>query len=299
MKRKHAFMQMIKLSVYCAVLIFPFAFQPAVADAGDLGTIKPGKLVVAFNGDMPGTGFQDGKLIGLDGGVMQWIADELGLTVEPALMEWSAEIASVKAERVDIMHGMMSWSIPRTKVILLTDPIYYVKPTITQKQGQNWSKIADLEGKRVGTITGFNWVDELKRIPGLKLSLYDTSDAAIRDLLSGRIDALLADPPLIQYAISKKPEWKFHSVPISEERDDFPILTIKQNVVFGLNKEAKPLLEAINKKIRLAWKTGKNLEFAKKYGLGDVATWFQPPGNNYRAGKDRPADWTYPALSGQ
>ena len=53
MKRKHTFMQMIKLSVYCAVLIFPFAFQPAVADAGDLGTIKPGKLVVAFNGDMP------------------------------------------------------------------------------------------------------------------------------------------------------------------------------------------------------------------------------------------------------
>ena len=58
----------------------------------------------------------------------------------------------------------------------------------------------------MATITGFGWIDEIKSIPGLKLSLYDTSDAAIRDLLAGRIDALFADPPLVQYAISKNHE---------------------------------------------------------------------------------------------
>jgi ABC-type amino acid transport substrate-binding protein len=264
--------------------------------AADLDTIKPGTLVVAFNGDMPGTGWQDGKMIGLDGELMQWIADELGLKVEPALMEWSAEIASLKARRVDVMHGMMSWSIPRTKVIALTDPVYYVKPTITQKKGQDWSTLKDLEGKRVATITGFNWIDELKRIPGLKLSLYDTSDAAARDLLAGRVEALLADPPLIQYAIAKNPDWQIHSIPIGEERDDFPILTIKQNIVFGLNKEAPLLLDAMNKKIREAWQTCKNFEIAKKYGLGDVSTWFEPPGKEYRPGVDRPEGWTHPKL---
>lgn len=285
---------LFSIAVSLSVLMF------AIANVGadQLDTIKPGKLVVAFNGDMPGTGYQDGRLIGLDGELMQWVADQLGLKVEPGLMEWSAEIASVKARRVDIMHGMMSWSIPRTKVIALTDPIYYVKPTITQKKGQNWSTLKHLEGKRVATITGFNWIDELKAIPGLKLSLYDTSDAAVRDLLSGRVEALLADPPLIQYAIAKNPGWKIHSVPIAEERDDFPILTIKQNIVFGLNKKAPRLLEAMNKKIREAWKSCRNFEIAKKYGLGDVSTWFEPPGKQYRAGVDRPQGWTYPQLPG-
>lgn len=281
----------IIFSIAASLLLLTFTVVHV--GAADVKTIKTGKLIVAFNGDMPGTGWQDGKLIGLDGEIMQWIADELGLKVEPALMEWSAEIASVKAGRVDIMHGMMSWSATRTKVLAMTDPIYYVKAMITQKKGQNWSTLKDLEGKRVGTIQGFGWIDEMKKIPGLKLSLYDTSDAAVRDLLAGRIKALLADPPLIQYVMSKNPEWNMQSIPVAEERDDFPYLTSKLSIVFALHKDSIQLLEAINKKIREAWKGCKNLEIAKKYGLGDVSTWFAPPSKNTRAGVDRPQNWTF------
>ena len=178
----------------------------------------------------------------------------------------------------------------------MSDPIYYVKAMITQKKGQNWSTLKDLEGQRVGTIQGFGWVDEMKSIPGLKLSLYDTSDAAVRDLLAGRIGALLADPPLIQYVMAKNPRWNMHSIPIADERKDYPYLTTKLSVVFGLNKDSKQLTEAINEKIAEAWKTGKNYEIAKKYGLDDVDTWFAPPSQNYRAGVDRPKDWTFGKL---
>ena len=85
------------------------------ATAGDLEVIEPGTLNVAFNGDMPGTGFQDGHLIGLDGELMQIVAEQLGLKVKPNLMEWAAEIQSVKTGRVDIMHGMMGWNDQRIK----------------------------------------------------------------------------------------------------------------------------------------------------------------------------------------
>ena len=46
------------------------------AAAGDLELIEEGTLNVAFNGDMPGTGWQDGKLIGLDGELMQMVAEK-------------------------------------------------------------------------------------------------------------------------------------------------------------------------------------------------------------------------------
>jgi len=281
-----------------AVLFFLLVFALANVGAQDFKTIKPGVLIVAFNGDMPGTSVKDGKLIGLDGEMMQWVADQLGLKVEPAMMEWSAEIAAVESGRADIMHGMMGWSAARTKVLLMSDPIYYQPTGITQKKGQNWGKMKDLEGKRVGTITGFAWVDEMKKIPGAQVSLYDTSDAAVRDLLAGRIDALIADGPLVEYAILKNPDWKIHQVPLidPDSRAAYPILTGVNNALFSVNKNSGPLLDAINKKIQEAWKTCKNLEIAKKYGMSNVNMWFKPPADSYRAGVDRPKDWVHPSL---
>lgn len=277
-----------------AVLLGALPLQPA--GAGDLELIEADTLNVAFNGDMPGTGFQDGKLIGLDGELMQWIAGELGLKVKPNLMEWAAEIQSVKTGRVDIMHGMMGWNDQRIKVINISDPIYYGGANITQKKSTNWTSVKELEGRTIATIQGFGWIDQLKAIEGTKLKLYDTSDAAIRDLLAGRIEALFADPPLIQFAISKNPDWDIHAVPITQEFDEkYSLLTGKYNVVFGLNQDAPELLKAINAQIAEAWKSCKNLEIARKYGLGDLS-WFDPGSLNLRAGVDRPKDWVQPTL---
>ena len=264
--------------------------------AQEFELIKPGKLIVALNGDMPGTGLEDGKLIGLDGELMRWIGEQLGLEVEPALMEWSAEIVSVKARRVDAMHGMMGWNSERIKVINITDPIYYIGANITQKESTNYSTIKELEGKIIATIKGFGWIDQLRAIDGATLKLYDTSDAAIRDLLAGHIEVLFADPPLMQYAISKNPDWDIHAVPVQQEFDEkYSLLTGKYNVVFGLSQEAPNLLAAFNEKIAEIWASCKNIEIAKKYGFNDPA-WFDPGSLNLRAGIDRPPDWKQPTL---
>jgi polar amino acid transport system substrate-binding protein len=264
--------------------------------AGELELIEDNTLIVAFNGDMPGTGWQDGRLIGLDGELMNMVATNLGLKVKPALMEWAGEIASLKARRVDIMHGMMGWNDQRIKVISISDPIYYGGANITQRKSTNWQSITELEGRTIATIQGFGWIDQLKAIEGSELKLYDTSDAAIRDLLAGRIEALFADPPLIQYALSKNPDWDIHALPVTQEFDEkYSLLTGKYNVVFGLSQEAPDLLEAVNAEIAKIWASCANYEVAKKYGLGEKS-WFDPGSLNLRAGIDRPADWKQPTL---
>ncbi len=279
-----------------AALALTTGLWAAQADAQELELVEPGKLTVAFNGDMPGTSWENDRLIGLDGELMQLVVEGLGLKVEPALMEWAAEIASVKAGRVDIMHGMMGWNDQRIKVINISDPIYYGGANITQKKSTNYSTVKELEGKTIATIQGFGWIDQLKQIEGSELKLYDTSDAAIRDLLAGRIEALFADPPLIQYAISKNPDWDIHAVAIQQDFDKkYALLTGKYNVVFGLSQEAPNLLKAVNERIAEIWATCKNLEVAKSYGLGDKS-WFDPGSLNLRAGVDRPADWQQPTL---
>ena len=61
----------------CALLAA--ASYPAFASmATAFELAEEGTLTVAFTGDMPGSGWQDGKLIGYDGEIMQKIADKLG-----------------------------------------------------------------------------------------------------------------------------------------------------------------------------------------------------------------------------
>ncbi|NIR31460.1 MAG: amino acid ABC transporter substrate-binding protein [Gammaproteobacteria bacterium] len=266
------------------------------AAAGDLELIEPGKLHVAFNGDMPGTGLdENGNLKGLDGEIMSWVADQLGLEVVPHLMEWASEIESVKAGRVDVMHGMMAWTASREKVLSITDPIYHVSPVITQPKDRNWNTVEDLEGKTFGTITGFALIPDLKRIPGLSLKLYDTTDAAIRDLMAGRVQAIFADPPLIHWAIQQNPDWPIHYSPIAKYNPDYPVFTRRYGVVFALNRQAKNLTAAFNEQIRKAWATCKNWDIAKNYGMASEA-WFTPAESTTRPGIDRPADWQLPRL---
>jgi ABC-type amino acid transport substrate-binding protein len=261
--------------------------------AGHAQTVEKEKLTVAFTGDMPGTGYQDGKMIGYDGEILQRVADALKLGVKPALMEWSGTIASVQAKRVDVMAGTMGWTEQRSKIMTLSDPIHYFKNGIMQSSKTNWATLKELEGKKVGTITGFSFIPELRKIPGLQLSQYDTSDASVRDLLAGRIDAVIGDPPVVQFAISRNPQWNLRFNAFSDNNPDFPLLTGLGQVVFGMNKDSPELAKAVNAEIARLWQNCELKKIGERYGLvQDV--WYVPAGKNFRAGVDRAADWQLP-----
>jgi polar amino acid transport system substrate-binding protein len=262
--------------------------------AQSVETVEKGLLTIAFTGDMPGTGYQDGKMVGYDGEILQRVSDATRLKVKPALMEWSGTIASVQTRRVDVMAGTMGWTEQRSKIMALSDPIHYFKNGITQTDKTNWHTLKDLEGKKVGTITGFSFIPEMRRISGLQVALYDTSDAAVRDLLAGRIDAVIGDPPVMQYAISRNPQWHIKFTAFTDNSPEFPLLTGLGQVVFGLNKDNPELVKAVNAEIARLWQTCELRKIGKGYGLvQDV--WFVPVGQNARAGVDRPAGWTLPS----
>lgn len=263
------------------------------AAAHGAATLEPGALAIAFTGDMPGTGYQDGQMTGYDGEILQRVADALKLKVKPALMEWSGTIASVQAKRVDVMAGTMGWTEQRSRIMTLSDPIHYFKNGITQSSRTNWARLKDLEGRKVGTITGFSFIPELRKISGLQLSMYDTSDAAVRDLLAGRIDAVIGDPPVMQYAISRNPQWNLRFNAFTDNNPDFPLLTGLGQVVFGMHKDNPELAQAVNAEIARLWQSCELRKIGGKYGLvQDV--WYLPTGQNFRAGVDRPAGWQLP-----
>jgi polar amino acid transport system substrate-binding protein len=264
---------------------------PAYAE---VKTIESGKLTIGMNGDMPMTQVKDGNLSGTDGELMVWVAQNIGLEPKPVQMDWAALIEATKQGKLDVMHGAMGWLEARTKIMILTEPIYYFGTLLAQKEENNFTTFADMKGRKVGTVTGFTLVPELKTVEGIgEVKLYDTSDGVMQDLLAGRIDMAILDPPLVQYAIFQHPEWKIKQLPLTPEPDRYPVMSTKYNVIFGVNKNEPELAEAINGAIKQVWADCLNVKTMAKYGLGDKA-WFEPPENNPRLGIDRPQDYKAP-----
>lgn len=260
-------------------------------------TREAGKLHVALNGDMPMTSLKDGKLIGTDGELMVLIAERLGLEVVPQMMDWAAEIQSTKQGKVDIMHGAMGWIESRSKVMLLSDPIYYFGTLIAQKKENNFTTFADMKGRSVATVSGFTLVPELKGVEGIgEVKLYDTTDGALRDLITGRVDMAILDPPLIQLAIQENPDWNMHQLPLTPEPDKYPVMSQKYNIIFAMNKELAELHDAINGEIAKVWADCTNVKLMTAYGLSEKS-WFEPPPHdeNIRIGVDRSKDWKAPS----
>jgi polar amino acid transport system substrate-binding protein len=266
----------------------------STAQAADVKSLEPGKLTIGMNGDMPMTQLKDGALGGTDGEVMIYVAKKVGLEPNVKQMDWAALIEATKQGKLDVMHGAMGWLEARTKIMILSEPIYYFGTLLAQKEENNYTTFADMKGKKVGTVTGFTLVPELKGVEGIgEVKTYDTSDGVLQDLLAGRLDIAILDPPLMQYAISQHPEWKLKQLPVTPEPDKYPVMSTKYNVIFGINKNEPELAEAINAAIKTAWKDCINVKAMAKYGLGDKA-WFIPPENNPRIGVDRPEDYKAP-----
>lgn len=287
------------LRLLTAVLALAAGSLPGPASAADqkYHLVEPKVLSVAITGDMPGLVARDGKVTGYDGDILQLAAERLGLTIKPVPMEWSGAIAAVQTGRVDVIGGNVAWAKQRAEILSLTDPTGYFQNGITSKKGDGWHTLKDLEGRKVGSMTGFSFLPELRKVPGLELSLYDSTDAALRDLLAGRIKALVGDPPVIDYAIAKNPDWGLVNLAFTDNNPAFPLLTgLGRQYVIGLSKENADLANDLSTQIRALWTSCDVKAIGRRYGNVSDAN-YTPSSDNFRAGVDRPADWTPPVCS--
>jgi len=269
------------------------ATAPASAQE-KIETLVPGTLTIGMLGDMPMTSIKDGKVIGTDGALAVKIAETLGLQVATLSLEWNSLIQATTQGQVDVLIGSVGWTEERSKVMLLSDPVYFFGTLLIQKKENNWSTFEDMKGRTVGTVTGFTLVPELKGVEGIgEVKLYDTQDAVLRDIVAGRLDMGILDPALVEYAIKQNPDWGIQQIAVKPEPEKYPIMSKKYYSIFATPTSRKPLADAINAEITKMWADCSNVKSMAEFGLGD-RSWFTPPEPDYRGGVDRPEGWTSP-----
>jgi polar amino acid transport system substrate-binding protein len=266
-------------------------FRTSPARAAGFQLVNPGALTVAALGELPASGLDNGKLIGTDGEIMSAIAAKLGIPVQPLILDNAATIESVRSGRSDVMLGNMRWTEKRAEVMALTDAVYYVTyGAVTRKDSKlpDTITIADLNGASLGTLTGASASADLKKVPGnAGVRFYDSSEAALRDIIANRLDFAILDPTLIAYSVSKDPSLNLKHV-VFKPDPGFATLTNRSQTVFGMRLENPDLLDAVNAGVKWMWQTKQTQKIFAKYGLTEP-TYFEPLATDPRIGVDRDA----------
>ncbi len=150
-------------------------------------TVEEGYLTVAVTTYAPYSYLSpEGEAKGVDGDIANKIAEMECLKVKAVAVDTAAGIQYVLSGKADITTGDWYRTPERAKVMNLSWPLYNDQMGIYTRDG--FEEVKDIEGKSVGTVQGYLWVADLKKLLGSNLKLYPNSVSMQQDLAAGRLD---------------------------------------------------------------------------------------------------------------
>ncbi len=200
-------------------------------------------ITVAMMPDFTPFSYKAGTpLVGFEHDLLALITEKTGLRFEKRIDKWTTIYNAFKNKDVDMISSI-SYQEYREPFTLFTSAYYsipimiFVKDTFGEYRG-----LQSLAGKKVGVLKDVFYIDELKKIGNLNLVYYDNYDDLTKDLVFGKIDALMQNLPNINYLIKK---YLYTNITLASE------LTLpntkREDLRFGIQPE-KPLLSSILQK---------------------------------------------------
>ena len=206
-------------------------------------------------------------LTGVNPDIARLIGEALGLEVEIKVVNFDSIIPGMAAGRYDMTVSSMTPTDKRIAVIDFVDYMQIGNAIVVAKGRPRLTQEA-LCGRRVGVLIGSyqlttNIPDYDQKCvasgqPPIDAAQFQDTRQAISALTSARLDAVLADSPILEFATTQDPD-----VVISENYDFTP-------VAVGVTKEP-PLVNAVAAALDTVITSGAYHEVLAKYGL-DSAT---------------------------
>ena len=111
------------------------------------------------------------------------VADRLGLEDRAELTDFDGMLGGVQSRRVDITVGGVAW----TEGARRSRGCSPTRRTTRRRRwacasGKHYETVEDLQGQRLGTVTGYVWVKSIQAVPGAKLGAYPSALGVFDDL---------------------------------------------------------------------------------------------------------------------
>jgi polar amino acid transport system substrate-binding protein len=209
----------------CALLAIPAsACSPADPSART-------KLTVACDATWPPFEIVNEQTKELDGfgpELMRAIAAKAGLDIELVNVGFDSLLAGISQCQYDMAVSSITITDDRKKTILFSDPYYAAGQIVTVRKDSAVTGKDDLGGKTVGGQIGTTGIGEANRITGATVKTYDDVGMAFQAMITGQLDAVIADNPVAQLYVNKNKD-KLKTVGPVFTNEYFGIAICKKN----------------------------------------------------------------------
>ena len=258
-------MKHLVAALLCA---FGLATAPATASAQDR---LPNPLRIAVEGGYPpfsvvGT---DGQVKGFDIDIANALCERIKLKCQQVQVEFDAMIPGLRAKKFDAIVASMSITPERLKAVDFTHKYYNTPARLVARADARFEGTAEgLKGRRIGVQRGtIHDRYATAQFKGAEIVRYSKQDEVFLDLLSGRIEARLADVVAIDQGFLKTPAGKGYALrgPVYDDPAYFGI-----GAGIALRKGDTALQSALNGALAALRADGSYQKIAAKYFDFDI-----------------------------
>jgi len=268
------FIRQVMLGVLSLTCVVIFAACGANTPSGDTGspaadtgtspTAETTTLKVALDPTFPP--FQNttanGGFEGFDIDLINAIAEAEGLTLDMEGLPFDGIIPALQAGTVDLTISTMTITPERAQAVDFSRPYFKSGQAIAvQESNTDITSYDNLNGKRVAVQIGTVGAEKADAAQASAVRTFDNTPLALQELANGNVDAVIADSPVILYAIKSgsAPGIKVAGELLTEE-------------YYGIAApKGSPNLERINAGLNTIIENGTYQEVYQKWFSGEPA----------------------------
>jgi polar amino acid transport system substrate-binding protein/arginine/ornithine transport system substrate-binding protein len=211
----------------------------------------------------------DGSIVGFDIDIANALCAEMGETCELVKVDWDGIIPALLEQKCDAIIASMSATDERKQVIDFSAKYYQTPAIFAAAEGAEFGDTPEaLADKTVGVQRGTTHQAYMEaHYPDTNLSLYASQDEAYLDLISGRVDAVMADSIAIMDGFIKTPQGEGFAV-LGETHVDPAIHG--EGAAIGVRQADTELRDRLSEAIAAIRGDGTYAEIQAKYFEFDV-----------------------------
>jgi polar amino acid transport system substrate-binding protein len=200
------------LLVVTVSLLFTGCNSSATGEDDSWNKVKEkGEFVMGLDDNFPPMGYRDekGEIIGFDIDVAKEVSSRLGVELIVQPINWDTKEKELNTGKIDCIWNGFTIKEDRKKNVLFSEPYMRNKQVLVVTDKSGYSKLSDLEGKKLGLQAGSSAADALEEAADFKAKLkdvieFDENITALMDLEKGGVDVVLVDEIVARYYIQSE-----------------------------------------------------------------------------------------------
>ena len=198
---KIKWLRWIVLALSSCLLIIACASEPQNSERGKTFRVAtepafpPFEMISKENGELKGFGID----------LMKAIGKQADLNVQFKSLPFDGIIPALQSRQVDAAIGSITITPQRAKTVSFSRPYFRSGLAIAvQDSTQNINSLEDLENQKIAVQIGTTGAKTAQKIPGAKISTFDSAPLALLELNNGNVKAVINDAPVTLYAIKTR-----------------------------------------------------------------------------------------------